>query len=64
MFIRCLLCQYRTTCHADLDAKKKELKDVQGKIIDAIEESYSLRREISRLQRKRDELYEEIDNEE
>ena len=64
MFVRCWLCRYRTTCHADLDAKKKELKDVQGKIIDAIEESYSLRREISRLQRKRDELYNEIDNEE
>lgn len=32
MFVRCLLCRYRTTCHADLDAKRKELHETYAKL--------------------------------
>lgn len=47
-----------------MEAKKADLKDIQKRIVDSIDEVYHLRREIARLEEKRDRLYEEIDNEE
>lgn len=47
-----------------MEAKKADLKDIQKRIVDSVEEVYHLRREISRLQERRDRLYEEVENEE
>lgn len=62
--LRCMFCKYKEVCRGELEPKLKELKEIKVNIVDAIDELYSLRRELTRLQRKRDELYDEIDNEE
>ena len=59
-----MFCKYKEVCRGELEPKLKELKEIKVNIVDAIDELYSLRRELTRLQRKRDELYDEIDNEE